>query len=295
MAQVGNVSKSLTANGTAAGIVTVDDNSGFGIGAYCFISSTSVPTTNCIVLNKVGSTGLLLGKVAGYQSRGFDFSVLNVSGFLLADGAGIVQPAQLTEAITPEPVDQGGTGLDYVPYGNLVMGNDGLPMIKVAPGTAGNALLSDGTKWYSAAVSADGVLSVTAVEPLYMTGTAANPIVNIRTESVVVDPPPGSWSFAAGTPVAIIGGNVVACQASTDTTFPCVGVWNSDNKICNFGLVDGITAGDWAANDLVYVAAAGGLSKFSTDSGAGTVELRVGVALSTTSIFVSMGREIYNS
>jgi hypothetical protein len=94
--------------------------------------------------------------------------------------------------------------------------------------------------------------------------------------------------------VAFISGALVACRADDANTFPCLGLWTSGGKICVAGKVT-VPAGSWSANQPIYVGLTGGLSNTSTDSGASTVEMRVGTAISTTEVFVNLGNEIYNS
>ena len=54
-------------------------------------------------------------------------------------------------------VDQGGTGLTTLTANNVILGNGASNPTFVAPSTAGNVLVSDGTTWTSAAPAASGV------------------------------------------------------------------------------------------------------------------------------------------
>jgi hypothetical protein len=54
-------------------------------------------------------------------------------------------------------VDQGGTGLTTLTANNVILGNGTSTPSFVAPSTAGNVLVSDGTTWTSAAPAASGV------------------------------------------------------------------------------------------------------------------------------------------
>lgn len=213
----------------------------------------------------------------------------------------------------------------YVPPGNLIMGNGFNAMHLIAPGESGSILVSDGNVWYAASGSANGVMSVTATSPLASTG-GENPILSIGDSGVTageygavnkllkinvdvkgritsveeldvtvnannVLPPDGEWDFAAGTPVAIIDGEVVACDASNAGTFPAVGVWTTDGKICMGGLVTGLTG--LPADSELFVADGGGLTSTCPDA-ADTVEQKIGSSIGTTAIFVSVRNEIYN-
>jgi hypothetical protein len=54
-------------------------------------------------------------------------------------------------------VDQGGTGLTTLTANNVILGNGASTPTFVAPSTAGNVLVSNGTTWTSAAPAASGV------------------------------------------------------------------------------------------------------------------------------------------
>ena len=54
-------------------------------------------------------------------------------------------------------VDQGGTGLTTLTANNVILGNGASNPTFVAPSTAGNVLVSNGTTWTSAAPAASGV------------------------------------------------------------------------------------------------------------------------------------------
>jgi hypothetical protein len=213
----------------------------------------------------------------------------------------------------------------YVPSGNLLMGNNFNPMHLIPPGEVGSILVSDGNVWYAASGSANGVMSVTATSPLASTG-GENPILSLNNSGVAANtygaknkvvrftvdakgiitsaeelgvtvdsnnvlPPAGTWSFTAGTPVAIIDGDVVACNASDATTFPAVGVWTADDKICMGGLVTGLTG--LPADSELFVAVGGGVTG-TCPNDPDTVEQKIGSSIGTTAIFVSVRNEIYN-
>lgn len=46
-------------------------------------------------------------------------------------------------------VSNGGTGVTSLPLNNVLLGNGTSPLLKVAPGTSGNVLTSDGSTWKS--------------------------------------------------------------------------------------------------------------------------------------------------
>jgi hypothetical protein len=51
------------------------------------------------------------------------------------------------------PVANGGTGQSTITANNVILGNGTSPIQLVAPGTSGNALISNGTTWSSGAIS----------------------------------------------------------------------------------------------------------------------------------------------
>jgi hypothetical protein len=59
-------------------------------------------------------------------------------------------------------VDQGGTGLTTLTANNVILGNGASTPTFVAPSTAGNVLVSNGTTWTSAAPAASGVTQARA-------------------------------------------------------------------------------------------------------------------------------------
>ncbi len=105
-----------------------------------------------------------------------------------------------------------------------------------------------------------------------------------------VQPPAGAGPFAAGTPVGIstATGAVVACDALNPATFPCIGIWTTDDfiriggvevngqRVTNVGApsagsdaatkqyvdsqVGGGAISGYAAGALLYVAEGGGLT-----------------------------------
>lgn len=107
----------------------------------------------------------------------------------------------------------------------------------------------------------------------------------------VVDAPAGSGPFSVGTPVAIVGGVAVACDAASDAFMPCVGLWTADGKICTDGPLSGLSG--LTADAPMFVAVGGGLTSVAPET-AGTIQQRVGTAIGTTTVFVSIRNEVLN-
>jgi hypothetical protein len=107
----------------------------------------------------------------------------------------------------------------------------------------------------------------------------------------VVDAPVGSGPFATGTPVTIVGGFAVACDAASENYMPSVGLWTADGKIRTDGLITGLAG--LTANVPYFVAAGGGLTDTAPET-TGSVQQRVGTSVGTTAIFVSLRNEVYN-
>jgi len=107
----------------------------------------------------------------------------------------------------------------------------------------------------------------------------------------VVDAPPGSGPFAAGTPVVIDGGFAVACNAGSAAFMPAVGLWTADNRIRTDGLLTGLAG--LTPNVPYYVAVGGGLTDTAPES-ANTVQQRIGTSVGANAVFVSIRNEVYN-
>jgi hypothetical protein len=329
--QASSVTALLTLDGVSGGRVKIATLDGFVLNAYCYIISSTKPSTPCVILGTDATGHIILGKAVEIGIRGTDYGLLDTTPFLVADNAQLSMPSQVVSAIINLSQSDGGisgTGgiiPTYVPSGNLLMGNNFSSMHLIPPGESGSLLVSDGNRWYAASGSANGVMSVTATSPLASTGGenpvlslgdsgvtaqsygAANKVVkvtvdakgritsaeevDVTTNSNDVLPPDGEWSFAAGTPVAIVDGAVVACDASDATTFPCVGVWTTDDKICMGGLVTGLTG--IPADSELFVAVGGGVTE-TCPNDVDTVEQKVGSSIGSTAIFVSVRNEIYN-
>ena len=295
--QVSSVTALLSQDGMANGRVKIATLDGFVLNAYCYLISSTQPSTPCVILGTDAMGNIILGKAVEIGVRGTDYGLLDTTSFLVGDGAQLSMPAQVVSQIVSLSTNDGGmagTGgiiPAYVPSGNLLQGNNFSTMHFIPPGSPGNILVSDGDKWYGSASSPDGVQSIQAGDGIEVTGgETAAPTIAVKNAGYV-KAPAGSGPFAAGTPVAIADGVVVACDASDPDTFPCVGLWTSDNHICTSGLVSGLSG--LPADSEIFIAVGGGLTG-TCPNDPDTVEQKVGASIGSVAIFVSIRNEIYN-
>jgi hypothetical protein len=101
-------------------------------------------------------------------------------------------------------------------------------------------------------------------------------------------------SIAAGTPVAVKAGGMVACNAADASTMPCTGIYlgTTLNLVRNAGTSDAFYAGLSPDADL-YVAVGGGLTSTPPAPVPGRVSQRVGKAQTSTSVWVDLGEPTY--
>jgi ABC-type uncharacterized transport system ATPase component len=75
----------------------------------------------------------------------------------MATLSSILPPVNVSTASGTLPVGNGGTGAITLAANAVILGNGGSAVQTVAPSTAGNVLVSDGTTWISQAPAASGV------------------------------------------------------------------------------------------------------------------------------------------
>jgi len=103
--------------------------------------------------------------------------------------------------------------------------------------------------------------------------------------------PAGPYVFAAGTPVALVGGVLVPADASSAATMPCIGLYTgATDRVRVGGPLDGLTG--LPADSRLYVAVGGGLTA-TPPAAVGTVTQFVGKTLGTTALFVSLQTPLY--
>ncbi|MCS6935682.1 MAG: hypothetical protein NZM35_11130, partial [Chitinophagales bacterium] len=79
----------------------------------------------------------------------------------LATGSVDLASSEVTGVL---PVPNGGTGVNNIPANGVVIGNGTSPITTVAPGAAGNVLMSNGTTWTSTSSSGQFILNQNATD-----------------------------------------------------------------------------------------------------------------------------------
>jgi hypothetical protein len=129
------------------------------------LSVTGVSTLNTTALGATSVTSNLT------VSANTTTSNLTVSDNTTTSNLSVTGAVLLT---TPLPVAQGGTGSSTLTANAVVVGNStGTGHTFISPGSAGNALLSNGTIWFSATSTGTGN-NVLAIAPAINTPTVTN-------------------------------------------------------------------------------------------------------------------------
>ena len=126
------------------------------------------------------------GSVSG---TGFTSLVSNVFASPSAIGSATPNTGAFTTltATTPIAVSSGGTGLNTLTANNVLLGNGTSALQKVAPGTSGNVLTSNGTTWTSAPLAIKGLGY--GGETWHTVSRSANTVYqNNRTYPIMVNP-----------------------------------------------------------------------------------------------------------
>jgi len=101
-----------------------------------------------------GSDGGSVTLDAGAAAADTTLTLPNTSGTILQSGTAVT-------------VAQGGTGAATLAANNVLLGNGTSALQVVAPGTSGNALVSNGTTWTSATVTASALTTASGSAPSY--------------------------------------------------------------------------------------------------------------------------------
>jgi hypothetical protein len=178
MADTTHVSKTLTANGTAAGIVTVNDTSLFRKKARVYLSGTSLATVELEVADILSATTLAVRNPAVMGTSRFD-----CSAYTTAASAAIVQPTQ---------ADFYSVTLD-VPDTIRVLGNFKLDTVD-ASGTPGAATINEPSG--KVAIAA-GASSVVVTNNLVTASSIIIPVLQVAdaTLTQILRVVPGAGSF----------------------------------------------------------------------------------------------------
>lgn len=99
-------------------------------------------------------------------------------------------------------------------------------------------------------------------------------------------------AIAAGTPVAIVGGTMIAASATSAATAPCAGLYtgSTTNRIRAGGIISGFVG--LPANEPLFLAVGGGLTA-TPPSVTGQVSQRIGESIGTTQVFVQIEDPVY--
>jgi hypothetical protein len=187
-------------------------------GSPAAIAATPATTDNS---NNVATTAFVKSALAASGS----FVYPNV-GIPLSTGAS--WGTSFNNSTNPIPVPYGGTGLNTLTTGNLLVGAGTSNVAFIAPGTSGNVLTSNGTTWGSTSLSS-AVVTTTGDQSIAgnKTFTTGAPIKGVTDGS----------NAAAG----YIGEVITAIQST-----PVVVANNTDTVVISISL----TPGDWDVHSL---------------------------------------------
>lgn len=197
-------------------------------GTASFTGLTSVPT--------IHQNGIVLSAPTGYDGTPFALLVNSVlklsigpSGSLFAGGilsAGTA-PTTLTDAtgkilsaaLNTVGAAQGGTGVATLPAEAVVIGKGTAAVGSVAPGTAGNVLVSDGTHWNSAASAAHATTADALTAPVALTNLISDyKAVPSASAGQITIQAGGAYADSAGSSLGPLGPQTVTLPAQPSGT-----------------------------------------------------------------------------
>lgn len=200
----------LKGNGTAISAATSGTD---------YSAGTSGLTTG--ILKSTTTTGALTIAVAGdFPALPYASSTLTSAHLFVGNGSNVATDTALSGdiAITNAgvssyagtvPVNKGGTSLTTLTANNVILGNGTSAPNFVAPGTSGNALLSNGTTWTSAAIA---FTNITGVATVAQTTVATQALTTCSTARTI------DWSTGNEFTVTLTNGNACAFTFSNATS-----------------------------------------------------------------------------
>jgi hypothetical protein len=160
-------------------------NLGLGTGATANIGTIATQNSDSVAITGGSITGVLPIAVAsgGTGANTAAASRVNLSAAALGNNSDITS---LTGLTTPLAAVFGGTGVNNMPTNALVVGNGTSPVNSIAPGSAGNVLISTGNTWQSQQFPDAGgtvtSISFEAGNAIAITGT--NPVTTASTITI---------------------------------------------------------------------------------------------------------------
>jgi hypothetical protein len=160
-------------------------NLGLGTGATANIGTIATQNSDAVAITGGSVTGILPIAVAsgGTGANTAAAARVNLSAAALGNNSDITS---LTGLTTPLAAVFGGTGVNNMPTNALVVGNGTSPVNSIAPGSAGNVLISTGNAWLSQQFpDAGGTVTSIAFEAgnaISITGT--NPVTTASTITI---------------------------------------------------------------------------------------------------------------
>jgi hypothetical protein len=176
----------LTQGGTGANnAADARTNLGLGTGATANIGTIATQNSDNVTITGGSITGILPIAIAsgGTGANTAAASRVNLSAAALGNNSDITA---LTGLTTPLGVVFGGTGVNNMPTNALVVGNGTSPVNSIAPGSAGNVLMSTGNTWQSQQFPDAGgtVTSITFAGGNAISITGTNPVTTASTITI---------------------------------------------------------------------------------------------------------------
>ncbi len=275
----GNIS--ATSNSTLTSLVNLNTigtiNSGIWSGTSIALNKGGTGATNAA--DARANLGLIIGtNVQAPLTSGIDYltpngnaatatklaNAKNINGVAFDGSSDITISADATTLSGTVSVEKGGTGNVTLTANHLLIGNDLNPIQTIAPGSNGNVLMSNGTNWNSA--------PLTAIDAGNLTGTILSSTVTESNLTSLGTITSGTWS---GTNIAVnkggtgqssfsngqilIGNTNGSLSKATITAGSGISVSNGDGSITianTAGIPNGNSAGDmlyWNGSSWIRV------------------------------------------